>query len=218
MVSSNLKASEPKWVNPNDNQYGVNTLRLGGLQLFIYNIRLKYDLPATLTYNFCIAKTSLEVEFAIINNLKWSKHIIKTRLSHVKNYFQNGIKIYKFWGLNELSVFLKKKITFFPKTQNNLWKKTSSLYTHKQNKNWISYNFKHKKAHNKWMKHIVFIYLYLSIFIIFWMIHENSLDPIQLTEARLFSWFNNQEPETKLCLSIFSFIKFSFDHKSKLIY
>ena len=28
-----MEASEPKWVNPNDIQYVVNSLRLGGLQI-----------------------------------------------------------------------------------------------------------------------------------------------------------------------------------------
>ena len=31
---SNLEAFEPKWVNPDDIWYGVNSLRLGGLHLF----------------------------------------------------------------------------------------------------------------------------------------------------------------------------------------
>ena len=33
-----MKAFEPKWANPNDIKYGVNTLRLGGLHIdFIYD-------------------------------------------------------------------------------------------------------------------------------------------------------------------------------------
>ena len=30
-IDCQLKASDPKWINPNDIQYGVNPLRLGGL-------------------------------------------------------------------------------------------------------------------------------------------------------------------------------------------
>ena len=32
-----IEASEPKWVNPDDIQYGVNSLRFGGLPIVFYN-------------------------------------------------------------------------------------------------------------------------------------------------------------------------------------
>ena len=32
-----MEVSEPKWVNPDDIQYGVNSLRLGGLQILYTN-------------------------------------------------------------------------------------------------------------------------------------------------------------------------------------
>ena len=32
-----MEASEPKCVNPDDIQYGVNSLRVGGLQIYLKN-------------------------------------------------------------------------------------------------------------------------------------------------------------------------------------
>ena len=40
------KASEPKWVNPDGIQYGVNLLRLGGLHIHITFIADKVFSPA----------------------------------------------------------------------------------------------------------------------------------------------------------------------------
>ena len=37
-----MEASEPKWVNPNDILYGVNSLRLGGLQIIWSQIVKEY--------------------------------------------------------------------------------------------------------------------------------------------------------------------------------
>ena len=43
-----VEVSEPKWVNPDNIQYGVNSLRLGGLQLFFtfpFKIKTIIQLP-----------------------------------------------------------------------------------------------------------------------------------------------------------------------------
>ena len=54
-----MEASEPKWVNPNNIQYGVNSLRLGGLHILpmkctsttkLYH--LKSDIPKTIFLYF----------------------------------------------------------------------------------------------------------------------------------------------------------------------
>ena len=34
-IEYDMEAHELKWVNPNDMQYGVNSFRLGGLQMWI---------------------------------------------------------------------------------------------------------------------------------------------------------------------------------------
>ena len=37
-----MEASEPKWVNPDDIQYGVNSLRLEGLQLKLRGLEIQH--------------------------------------------------------------------------------------------------------------------------------------------------------------------------------
>ena len=57
-----LKVSEPKWVNPILNIIGVNSLRLGGLQIYIYKIYIiKFPLIAYLnSFNlFWVIKTNV---------------------------------------------------------------------------------------------------------------------------------------------------------------
>ena len=38
VIGYNMKASEPKWVNPNDIWYGVNSHRVRGLHIIPYHI------------------------------------------------------------------------------------------------------------------------------------------------------------------------------------
>ena len=44
-----MDASKPKWVNPNDIKYGVNSLRLGSLHIMVNHSQIKkitlYDIP-----------------------------------------------------------------------------------------------------------------------------------------------------------------------------
>ena len=44
LFSPYMKASEPQWVNPNDIQYGVNPLRLGGLQIILIFLKTIYEI------------------------------------------------------------------------------------------------------------------------------------------------------------------------------
>ena len=45
-----MEVSEPKWVNPNDISYGVNSLRLGDFQMKVY--RHKYYNNRTISIMF----------------------------------------------------------------------------------------------------------------------------------------------------------------------
>ena len=36
-----METSEPKWVNPNGSQSGVNSLRLGGFKIYDQHLRVK---------------------------------------------------------------------------------------------------------------------------------------------------------------------------------
>ena len=45
-----MGSSEPKWVNPNDISYGVNSLRLGGLQIKCMDDQIGYTVWWELGY------------------------------------------------------------------------------------------------------------------------------------------------------------------------
>ena len=57
-----MEASEPKWVNPNDIQYGVNSLRLGGLHIhcsYPSIINLQDSEKKNITFDFEYLKNNI---------------------------------------------------------------------------------------------------------------------------------------------------------------
>ena len=61
-VKLKMEASEPKWVNPNDIQYAVNSLRLEGLQIYIVASK-----PKSVNYDYNLyGVNSLRLEASIL--------------------------------------------------------------------------------------------------------------------------------------------------------
>ena len=48
--TSHMETSELKWVNPNDIQYGVNSLRLGSLHMFLQYLWSKFYVQLRVDY------------------------------------------------------------------------------------------------------------------------------------------------------------------------
>ena len=144
-----MEASEPKWVNPNDIWYAVNSLRLGGLHFILYTKILSpvivnerhlilynkhYSLQALWLINIF---TKLLI-YALCRPSNIQFKINPTKTSGLNNLMSNQIKIQR-------NIFLFKVVKFHEKTLKNEIYSYNHIWMSHDERNNINVRFHYKR-------------------------------------------------------------------------